>query len=119
MSAAQPAALEHSACDFAFRVTRAANFHGFGAWFDVDFKAPGCAPLRLSTAPECKGTHWRQVIFVVGDPLPVAEGAVIRGSIVIKRNAFWRRHFDTTITFFTEAAGGEVREHVSTFEMWR
>jgi hypothetical protein len=30
------------------------NFHGFGSWFDVDFKGPGCTTVTLSTSPDHK-----------------------------------------------------------------
>src|ERR1041384_2228428 len=56
-----------------------------GDWFDIEFTA--ChKPIRFSTGPHTKYTHWKQTVFYLQDVLTVEEGEEI-GSISSSRHA--------------------------------
>ena len=47
--------------------------HALIAWFDIDFTK--ChKPIRFSTGPHTKYTHWKQTVFYLRDVLTVEEG---------------------------------------------
>jgi len=93
---------EKTIVNFSFQLSKSGNFHGFAAWFAVLFY--GSCPERskatiLSTAPECKDTHWHQNMFLFDDPLEVIEGQIIKGTIRYQRNPELMRHLIIDITF--------------------
>lgn len=113
--------LEENSSDFNFKFDRTDTMHGFGAWFDTAFDegglgeqwrvkqsegvdattfagvAPNC--VVLSTSPSAAPTHWKQVQFILREPLEVKAGDEIRGKITFTRNRVWRRHFDVVLEF--------------------
>lgn len=47
----------------------------------------------------CSTTHWKQVLFMMDEPVPVHAGDVLTGSIVLQRNPVWRRHMSVALSW--------------------
>ncbi|KAG9393197.1 Protein arginine N-methyltransferase [Carpediemonas membranifera] len=69
---------------------------GFVGWFDVDFDL-GKVPIKLSTSPWQKPTHWCQCLFYTKDDYFVTEEDVIEGTLSLSKNARNVRDLDVTI----------------------
>ncbi|KAL8933140.1 MAG: hypothetical protein Q9216_006508, partial [Gyalolechia sp. 2 TL-2023] len=75
--------------------------HALIAWFDVDFTA--ChKPIRFSTGPHTKYTHWKQTVFYLREVLTVEENEQVRGVLSSKPNARKKRDLDIEITYRLE-----------------
>lgn len=86
---------------FALRCTRDDFIHALIAWFDIDFGA--ChKPIRFSTGPHTKYTHWKQTVFYVREVLTVQEGETLRGFLSNKPNAKNKRDLDIKIDYELE-----------------
>ncbi|PVI07368.1 S-adenosyl-L-methionine-dependent methyltransferase [Periconia macrospinosa] len=90
--------------DLAFRVpyklkARRSDFvHAIIAWFDIEFSA--ChKPIRFSTGPHTKYTHWKQTVFYLRDVLTVEEGEEIVGELENKPSEKNHRDLDITISY--------------------
>ncbi|KAF2745116.1 arginine n-methyltransferas-like protein [Sporormia fimetaria CBS 119925] len=90
--------------DLAFRVpyqlkARRSDFvHAVIAWFDIEFSA--ChKPIRFSTGPHTKYTHWKQTVFYLKDVITVEEGETIDGVIENKPSEKNHRDLDITISY--------------------
>lgn len=111
--------LERIESPFVFHAKKSGVLHGFGTWFDSHFLSSRGSSERttLSTSPFHKSTHWRNVTFVLEDQIELNAGEEIRGTIVIARNAKWRRHFEVTITW--EVPSREIGPVIQIFPLWR
>ena len=94
--------------DLAFRLpyelkARRSDFiHAVIAWFDIEFAA--ChKPIRFSTGPHTKYTHWKQTVFYLKDVLTVEEGETISGILENKPNEKNHRDLDISISYKLEA----------------
>lgn len=75
--------------------------HALIAWFDIDFTA--ChKPIRFSTGPHTKYTHWKQTVFYLREVLTVQQGEQIRGVLENKPNAQNPRDLDVKISYKLE-----------------
>jgi len=75
--------------------------HALIAWFDIDFTA--ChKPIRFSTGPHTKYTHWKQTVFYLREVLTVQQGEQIRGVLDNKPNDKNKRDLDVKITYKLE-----------------
>lgn len=75
--------------------------HAIIAWFDIDFTA--ChKPVRFSTGPHTKYTHWKQTVFYLKDVLTVQQGEQIKGVLTNKPNERNPRDLDVKITYKLE-----------------
>ncbi|XP_065310570.1 protein arginine N-methyltransferase 3-like [Dermacentor albipictus] len=64
-------------------------------YFDCTFELP--VPVVLSTAMEAESTHWKQTVFLLEEPLLLAEGEkTVRGRLACRRQD--RRELLVTIT---------------------
>jgi protein arginine N-methyltransferase 1 len=93
--------------DLAFRIpftlsVRRSDFvHALIAWFDIEFSA--ChKPIRFSTGPHTKYTHWKQTVFYLKDVLTVEEGEKIKGVLDCRPNDRNRRDLDIKIEYELE-----------------
>ncbi|XXQ36996.1 SH3 domain-containing protein [Plasmodiophora brassicae] len=119
MTTADVESLERMRSSFSFSIAKSGTLHGFGGWFDCQFQADPKSKtpfVLLSTSPFDTPTHWRQVTFVLANPLAVSEGDIVQGHIEIRRQAFWRRHFEVELTF---KVGEEREETTQVFPLWR
>merc|ERR1712000_624779 len=72
--------------------------HALVSWFDIDFTA--ChKPIRFSTGPHTKYTHWKQTVFYFKDVLTVQAGEVIKCKLDVKPNDKNRRDLDIAIEY--------------------
>ncbi|KAI9786594.1 MAG: type I protein arginine N-methyltransferase Rmt1 [Geoglossum umbratile] len=93
---------------FTLEVRRDDFIHAIIAWFDIDFTA--ChKPIRFSTGPHTKYTHWKQTVFYLRDMLTVQQGEKISGVLSNKPNDKNRRDLDVTICYKLETSD-EMRE---------
>lgn len=86
---------------FSLKVRRSDFIHALIAWFDIDFTA--ChRPIRFSTGPHTKYTHWKQTVFYINDALTVEEGEVVSGMLRNKPNEQNKRDLDIRIEYRLE-----------------
>ena len=87
---------------FTLDVRRNDLIHALIAWFDIDFTA--ChKPIRFSTGPHTKYTHWKQTVFYLREVLPVEQGEQIEGVLMCKPNDKNKRDLDIKISYKLEA----------------
>lgn len=102
---------------FSLDVRRNDFIHALIAWFDIDFTA--ChKPIRFSTGPHTKYTHWKQTVFYLRDVMTVEEGEQIKGVLENKPNAKNKRDLDVKISYRLETDDQNRRaEDVCEFKM--
>ncbi|RKF82592.1 Protein arginine N-methyltransferase 1 [Golovinomyces cichoracearum] len=72
--------------------------HALIGWFDIEFSA--ChKPIRFSTGPHTKYTHWKQTVFYLHDVLTVQQGEQIKGVLENKPNEKNKRDLDIKISY--------------------
>jgi type I protein arginine methyltransferase len=72
--------------------------HALIAWFDIEFSC--ChKPIRFSTGPHTKYTHWKQTVFYIDDVLTVEAGESIVGILSNKPNSKNKRDLDISISY--------------------
>ena len=70
------------------------------AWCVCPAGEPGGPPHRGDTCPvSCRTTHWKQVLFMMDEPVSVLSGDVVTGSVVLQRNPVWRRHMSVALSW--------------------
>ncbi|KAI4258753.1 MAG: hypothetical protein LQ352_001061 [Teloschistes flavicans] len=75
--------------------------HALIAWFDIDFTA--ChKPIRFSTGPHAKYTHWKQTVFYLREVLTVEEHEQVSGTLSSRPNAKKKRDLDIEIKYRLE-----------------
>lgn len=83
---------------FELRAKRNDFIHALIAWFDIDFTV--ChKPIRFSTGPHTKYTHWKQTVFYLREVLTVENGESVRGYLSNKPNEKNRRDLDIKIDY--------------------
>ncbi|KAF2650259.1 arginine n-methyltransferas-like protein [Lophiostoma macrostomum CBS 122681] len=86
---------------YTLKVRRPDFVHALIAWFDIEFSA--ChKPIRFSTGPHTKYTHWKQTVFYLKDVLTVEEGETITGVIENKPSEKNHRDLDISISYKLE-----------------
>ncbi|CCE35306.1 type I protein arginine N-methyltransferase Rmt1 [Claviceps purpurea] len=86
------------ATPFKLSIKRDDFIHALVAWFDIDFTA--ChKPIRFSTGPHTKYTHWKQTVFYLKDVLTVQSGEEVTCHLEVKPNAKNRRDLDIDIQY--------------------
>jgi len=86
---------------FSLSARRNDYVHAIIAWFDIDFTA--ChKPIRFSTGPHTKYTHWKQTVFYLTDALTCEEGEKISGRLTCSPNDRNRRDLDIKIDWKLE-----------------
>ncbi|XP_028289580.1 protein arginine N-methyltransferase 2 [Parambassis ranga] len=117
--------LEEMKGQFHFSVEKSGVFHGFTAWFTVNFEGleAGSATVELSTGPDSEPTHWKQTLFMLDRPARVFAGDSISGSIVLNRNPVWRRHMTVTLQWNINSSTEDTEDNCQVgtkrFPMWR
>ncbi|KAI8323305.1 S-adenosyl-L-methionine-dependent methyltransferase [Martensiomyces pterosporus] len=96
---------------FEVTVNRDDYVHAFISWFDIEFRA--ChKPIRFSTGPFAKYTHWKQTVFYTTDTLTVCKGDVIKGNLTCAPNAENPRDLDIAIGYELEGKEATTKDHV-------
>ena len=87
---------------FTLSIRRTDYIHALIAWFDIEFSA--ChKPVRFSTGPHTKYTHWKQTVFYLADVLTVEAGEKVHGQLGCKPNTKNRRDLDIVINYALES----------------
>lgn len=91
--------------------------HALVSWFDIDFTA--ChKPIRFSTGPHTKYTHWKQTVFYIKDVLTTQDGEEIHCKLDVKPNNKNRRDLDIKIDYdFQTADANRVASGDSEYKM--
>ncbi|CAE6462512.1 unnamed protein product [Rhizoctonia solani] len=84
--------------DFTLVAERVDYIHAFLAWFDICFDAAH-KPVKFSTGPHAKYTHWKQTVFYTQDVIPVKAGDEIVGTLTCAPNQRNNRDLDITIKY--------------------
>lgn len=92
--------------------------HALIAWFDIEFSA--ChKPIKFSTGPHTKYTHWKQTVFYLKDVLTVEEGETIQGMLENKPSERNHRDLDIEISYRLETeALDRQAEGVGQYKMY-
>lgn len=83
-----------------FNLTAKRNdfIHALIAWFDIEFTS--ChKPIRFSTGPHAKYTHWKQTVFYLQDVLTVEESESVSGYLENRPNQKNKRDLDISISY--------------------
>ncbi|TIB28893.1 hypothetical protein E3P86_03780 [Wallemia ichthyophaga] len=88
--------------------TRDDYIHAFLGWFDCSFPTPNGRPVRFSTGPHAKYTHWKQTVFYTKNTISVYEGQEIQGNISVKPNERNPRDLDIVIHYETEEENKQI-----------
>lgn len=92
---------------FTIKATKNDYVHALVAYFDVEFGA--ChKPVRFSTSPSARVTHWKQTVFYLEDTLTVCQGEELVGNITCKPNEKNPRDLDITLRYDFEGRHGEA-----------
>jgi protein arginine N-methyltransferase 1 len=84
--------------EFSAKVQRNDFIHALIAWFDIEFSA--ChKPIKFSTGPHSKYTHWKQTVFYLREVLTVEEGELVEGVLSNKPNDVNKRDLDIHIKY--------------------
>lgn len=102
---------------FKLSVKRDDFVHALVSWFDIDFTA--ChKPIRFSTGPHTKYTHWKQTVFYFDDVLTVQQGEEISLDLDVKPNNKNRRDLDIKIGYeFTPEDANRTSKGESEYRM--
>ncbi|XP_066497209.1 protein arginine N-methyltransferase 2 [Hoplias malabaricus] len=123
MQSVRVSELENLRGEFLFTVEKTGTLHGFCAWFYTSFLSlnPGEPTLELNTGPYSEPTHWKQTLFMLDEPLPMEEGDVVGGAIILQRNPVWRRHMSITIEWRLKHGDAAEFSQMNSkrFPMWR
>ncbi len=85
-------------CPFDLVARRDDFIHALVAWFDIEFTA--ChKPVRFSTGPHTKYTHWKQTVFYLKDVLTVQQGEKVECSLHNRPNEKNKRDLDIKIEY--------------------
>jgi type I protein arginine methyltransferase len=86
---------------FQLHVRRDDFIHALIAWFDIEFST--ChKPVKFSTGPHSKYTHWKQTVFYLTKVLAVNNGEYVSGVLENKPNAKNPRDLDIRISYKLE-----------------
>ena len=83
---------------FSLKVRRSDFIHALIAWFDIEFST--ChKPIKFSTGPHSKYTHWKQTVFYLREVLTVEDGEEVTGFLKSKPNNIKKRDLDISIDY--------------------
>jgi len=88
---------------FSITATRNDYVHAFLAWFDISFGSIH-KPVKFSTGPHAKYTHWKQTVFYTRETVTISEGEIITGRLTCAPNARNNRDLDIVIEYEVEGA---------------
>ncbi|KAI8873992.1 S-adenosyl-L-methionine-dependent methyltransferase [Ramicandelaber brevisporus] len=87
--------------------------HGFVMWFDIVFGDGAHKPVKFSTGPYSKYTHWKQTVFYTRETILVNAGDRVNGSIKCTPNERNPRDLDFVIKYETDNEQNPVKETLS------
>ena len=75
--------------------------HALIAWFDIEFSGSH-KPVKFSTGPHTKYTHWKQTVFYLKEVLTVQQGEEVGCTLVVRPNEKNRRDLDIKIDYLLD-----------------
>ena len=101
---------EPIAGDVRMVATRTCDVHGLALWFDVNFYGK----VKLSTGPEAAATHWYQTVLMFDEPVAMAAGDALCGTIELEpgSNPGERRTLNVYFNYDVVEGGKEEEELV-------
>jgi len=99
---------------FELNATRNDYAHAFLAWFDISFAATH-KPVKFSTGPHAKYTHWKQTVFYTQQTITINEGDKIKGVLTCAPNQTNNRDLDISIQYNVE--GGHPTSDTIEYKM--
>ncbi|KAG8915287.1 type I protein arginine N-methyltransferase Rmt1 [Tulasnella sp. 408] len=110
---------------FKLTATRNDYIHAFIGWFDTEFSCLH-VPMRFSTGPHAKYTHWKQTVFYTREAITVSQATTdesllktneeINGTIKVSPNARNNRDLDIVIEYQHNGSDGSASERLE-FQM--
>ncbi|KAG9048743.1 hypothetical protein FS837_012106 [Tulasnella sp. UAMH 9824] len=85
------------------------DVHAFIGWFDTEFSCLH-VPMRFSTGPHAKYTHWKQTVFYTREAVAVSTNEEINGTIKVSPNARNNRDLDIVIKYQHNGSSGTTSE---------
>lgn len=79
-------------------IERTERIHALAAWFDAEFSKLK-EPIKLTTSPFGKETHWRQTIFYLNEEINATAGYNLHGSIAVRKSQKDHRSLDVKISY--------------------
>jgi protein arginine N-methyltransferase 1 len=92
--------------EFELKIKHNDNIYALVGWFDVFFERLN-NPVRFTTSPFSRKTHWRQTVFYLPEPIKAKAGGVLSGVIGIFKDTKNHRHINIKIKF--EYADNETK----------
>lgn len=94
-------------CPFNLMFTRNDYCHALVAYFDIEFSH--ChKPIRFSTGPAARYTHWKQTVFYLEDSITAEEGEHLKGVLRCRPNDKNPRDLDIEIDYDFAGRNGEA-----------
>ena len=74
------------------------SFQALVVYFDIEFSH--CHnPIRFSTGPHARYTHWKQTVFYLAEPLTMEKDERITGTLRCRPNSKNHRDLDIEIAY--------------------
>lgn len=83
---------------YSVMIDKSDKIHGVVAWFDAEFNNLK-EPIKLTTSPYNKTTHWRQTIFYLEEEVNAKAGYELHGSIAVRKSVKDHRSLDIKISY--------------------
>ena len=83
---------------YVLKLNRSDTIHALVAWFEANFTDLK-EPIRLSTSPYSKPTHWKQTIYYLNEPINAKEGCELHGSMAVRKSQKNHRDLDIKISY--------------------
>ena len=98
----------HFSSPFVLTAKRNDYVHALVGYFSCTFSA--ChVPIEFSTSPRSRGTHWKQTVFYLEEPIIVCQGETIEGTLKCVPNADNPRDLDIVIEYAIDGARSSVQ----------
>src|SRR3990167_1339322 len=81
--------------------------NGLVVWFDTIF-SHGERPIKLTTDPSFRATHWKQGIIYFSEDIALKKGESVEGTIMLKKNQKNPRDLDIKVSYHYDGAHGKV-----------
>ncbi|KAH6572744.1 hypothetical protein BASA50_006881 [Batrachochytrium salamandrivorans] len=115
---AKPSDLDFES-DYTIHASKNGTLHAICGWFDIEFRGnAGSGELVMepfSTGPMTKGTHWKQTMFVLDEPLPLEAGDVITGHFTGCKSP--ENHRDMIVTISMEIVARGIKRAAKSFNV--
>eukprot|EP01022_Parablepharisma_sp_SALTPOND_P006615 TRINITY_DN1267_c0_g1_i1.p2 TRINITY_DN1267_c0_g1~~TRINITY_DN1267_c0_g1_i1.p2 ORF type:complete len:433 (+),score=64.06 TRINITY_DN1267_c0_g1_i1:872-2170(+) len=86
------------ASEFKLKINRDDTIYALVGWFDVFFERLQ-NPVKFTTSPYSRRTHWKQVVMYLTEPIKAKEGGCLSGVIAVSKAENNHRHLNIKITY--------------------